>query len=39
VSNSGRFEIELFESTDTKAIGMIIKKEEFLIVNFILILV
>jgi hypothetical protein len=32
-------ETEMFESTDTKAMGMIIKKEEFLTVNSILILV
>jgi hypothetical protein len=28
-------EIELFESTHKKAMGMVIKKEEFLAVNFI----
>jgi hypothetical protein len=31
--------IELFESTDIKATETLIKKEEFLAVNFILILV
>jgi hypothetical protein len=32
-------EIEVFESTDTKSMAVMIKKEEFLAVNFILILV
>jgi hypothetical protein len=32
-------EVELFESTETKALGMLIKEGEFLILHFILILV